>query len=238
MLAVLPDASIDRPDGAAVPAARRASSLGGARGPRRHVPTRRSPVRRDRGRGRRPGRGAAPTARGWSRRSRCAASEGGWTVDHALRNGSGAADDARAVGDHPAPAGRADGRAVVDATPPGRRPTARSCSGRTRIPATRASDLDGRHGRRRRRRTGPPAEDRGRARPRPCVVRGGTARCSRSTSTSSAGAPYADRGAAIQVFLSDGFCELETLGPLREVAPGDVATHRERWIVRSDEDER
>ena len=53
-----------------------------------------------------------------------------------------------------------------------------------------------------------------------------------------AGAVYADRGAAIQVFLSDGFCELETLGPLREVAPDDVATHRERWIVRSDEDER
>jgi hypothetical protein len=26
---------------------------------------------------------------------------------------------------------------------------------------------------------------------------------------------YADRGAAIQVYLSDEFCELETLGPLR-----------------------
>lgn len=49
-----------------------------------------------------------------------------------------------------------------------------------------------------------------------------------------ADAVYADRGAAIQVFLSDGFCELETLGPLREVAPDDVATHRERWIVRPD----
>jgi len=46
---------------------------------------------------------------------------------------------------------------------------------------------------------------------------------------------YADRGAAIQVFLSDAFCELETLGPLREVEPGDAATHRERWIVRSAE---
>lgn len=51
-------------------------------------------------------------------------------------------------------------------------------------------------------------------------------------------AVYADRGAAIQVFLSDDFCELETLGPLREVAPGDVTTHRERWVVRPDEDER
>jgi hypothetical protein len=46
-------------------------------------------------------------------------------------------------------------------------------------------------------------------------------------------ATYADRGAAIQVFVNDDFCELETLGPLREVAPGDVATHRERWVVRS-----
>ena len=53
-----------------------------------------------------------------------------------------------------------------------------------------------------------------------------------------ASSAYADRGAAIQVFLSDAFCELETLGPLREVAPDDVATHRERWIVRSAEDER
>ncbi len=53
-----------------------------------------------------------------------------------------------------------------------------------------------------------------------------------------ADAPYADRGAAIQVFLSDEFCELETLGPLREVPPDGVATHRERWIVRPADDER
>ena len=53
-----------------------------------------------------------------------------------------------------------------------------------------------------------------------------------------ADASYADRGAAIQVFVSDAFCELETLGPLRQLAPGDVATHRERWIVRSAGDER
>jgi hypothetical protein len=48
-------------------------------------------------------------------------------------------------------------------------------------------------------------------------------------------AVHADRGAAIQVFLNDAFCELETLGPLREVAPGDAATHRERWTIRSAE---
>ena len=49
---------------------------------------------------------------------------------------------------------------------------------------------------------------------------------------------YADRGAAIQVYLSDEFCELETLGPLREVPPDGVAAHRERWIVRPAQDER
>ncbi|MEO8422924.1 MAG: hypothetical protein ABI595_03320 [Actinomycetota bacterium] len=45
-------------------------------------------------------------------------------------------------------------------------------------------------------------------------------------------ASYPDRGAAIQVFVCDEFCELETLGPLRQVEPGDVARHREGWIVR------
>lgn len=45
-------------------------------------------------------------------------------------------------------------------------------------------------------------------------------------------ASYADLGAAIQVFVCDDFCELETLGPLREVAPHGVARHRERWTLR------
>jgi hypothetical protein len=40
------------------------------------------------------------------------------------------------------------------------------------------------------------------------------------------------------VFVSDAFCELETLGPLRELAPGDMATNRERWIVRPAGDDR
>jgi hypothetical protein len=47
-------------------------------------------------------------------------------------------------------------------------------------------------------------------------------------------APYADRGAAVQVYLCDDFCELETLGPLRVLEPGASATHRERWSVRRD----
>jgi hypothetical protein len=45
-------------------------------------------------------------------------------------------------------------------------------------------------------------------------------------------ASYADLGAAIQVFVCDDFCELETLGPLREIAPDGVARHRERWTIR------
>jgi hypothetical protein len=49
------------------------------------------------------------------------------------------------------------------------------------------------------------------------------------------GAEYPDRGAAIQVYLCDEFCELETLGPLRELGPGEEARHRERWTLRDDD---
>ncbi len=44
-------------------------------------------------------------------------------------------------------------------------------------------------------------------------------------------ATYADRGAAVQVYLNDAFCELETLGPLRDVEPGGTVEHRERWSL-------
>jgi hypothetical protein len=44
-------------------------------------------------------------------------------------------------------------------------------------------------------------------------------------------ATYADRGAVVQVYLCDEFCELETLGPLEVVPPGGSITHRERWMV-------
>lgn len=44
-------------------------------------------------------------------------------------------------------------------------------------------------------------------------------------------AEYADRGAAVQVFVCDAFVELETLAPLRTLQPGAVATHRERWTI-------
>ena len=45
-------------------------------------------------------------------------------------------------------------------------------------------------------------------------------------------ATYADRGAALQVYLCDDFCELETLGPLRSLEPGEIVTHREHWTLR------
>lgn len=45
-------------------------------------------------------------------------------------------------------------------------------------------------------------------------------------------ATYADRGAAVQVFLCDDFCELETLGPLERLEPGGSARHREHWSLR------
>ncbi len=44
-------------------------------------------------------------------------------------------------------------------------------------------------------------------------------------------ATYADRGAAVQVFVCDEFCELETLGLLEVVPPGEIVTHREHWTL-------
>jgi len=44
-------------------------------------------------------------------------------------------------------------------------------------------------------------------------------------------ATYADRGAAVQVYVCDEFCELETLGPLEAVPAGGAVTHREHWLV-------
>ncbi len=50
-------------------------------------------------------------------------------------------------------------------------------------------------------------------------------------------ASYVDLGAAIQVFVCDEFCELETLGPIQEVAPGEATRHRERWTLRPARDD-
>jgi hypothetical protein len=42
---------------------------------------------------------------------------------------------------------------------------------------------------------------------------------------------YPDFGASYETFTNDGFLELETLGPLEEVAPGGVVEHVERWSL-------
>jgi hypothetical protein len=42
---------------------------------------------------------------------------------------------------------------------------------------------------------------------------------------------YADRGAVGQFYLGDSFCELETLGPMVAVAPGEETAHREVWAI-------
>lgn len=47
---------------------------------------------------------------------------------------------------------------------------------------------------------------------------------------------YADRGAVAQVYSNDLFCELESLGPLVTLAPGEATSHRELWWVESCDD--
>ena len=43
---------------------------------------------------------------------------------------------------------------------------------------------------------------------------------------------YADLGASCQVYSHPTFTELETLGPLTDLAPGESAVHHEDWEVR------
>ena len=43
---------------------------------------------------------------------------------------------------------------------------------------------------------------------------------------------YADMGASGQVYAHSDFTELETLGPLTDLAPGEVAEHHEDWEIR------
>jgi len=45
------------------------------------------------------------------------------------------------------------------------------------------------------------------------------------------GREYADLGASGQVFSLPSFTELETLGPLTDLAPGEAAVHTERWEI-------
>jgi hypothetical protein len=46
--------------------------------------------------------------------------------------------------------------------------------------------------------------------------------------------PYTDFGASYETFTNDAFLELETLGPLEEVAPGASVEHVERWSLHKD----
>lgn len=47
------------------------------------------------------------------------------------------------------------------------------------------------------------------------------------------GAYFVDRGAAAQIYCDGSFIELETLGPLQTLAPGDAATLVETWTLAS-----
>jgi hypothetical protein len=47
-------------------------------------------------------------------------------------------------------------------------------------------------------------------------------------------AEYPDRGSNIEVFTAGDYLELETLGPLRVLAPDAAATHTERWDLFRD----
>lgn len=42
---------------------------------------------------------------------------------------------------------------------------------------------------------------------------------------------YADFGASYETFTNEAFLELETLGPLEELAPGETVEHVERWSL-------
>lgn len=46
--------------------------------------------------------------------------------------------------------------------------------------------------------------------------------------------PYPDLGSSVELFTNDVMLELETLGPLQTLAPGDEAVHVEDWFVFSD----
>lgn len=49
-------------------------------------------------------------------------------------------------------------------------------------------------------------------------------------------ATYPDYGSNVEVFTSGSFIELETLGPLARLAPGEVAEHVEEWQLFGDVD--
>ncbi|MCW2751549.1 MAG: hypothetical protein JWR83_2659 [Aeromicrobium sp.] len=44
---------------------------------------------------------------------------------------------------------------------------------------------------------------------------------------------HADLGCNVEIFSNEQFAELETLGPLVALGPGESVTHEERWVVRT-----
>jgi hypothetical protein len=46
-------------------------------------------------------------------------------------------------------------------------------------------------------------------------------------------AVHADLGCNVEIFSNEQFAELETLGPLTTLGPGESVAHEERWIVRT-----
>jgi hypothetical protein len=48
------------------------------------------------------------------------------------------------------------------------------------------------------------------------------------------GATYPDYGCSVEVFTQTGFIEVESLGPLRTLKPGEAAEHTERWSLHKD----
>src|SRR5690349_9454149 len=45
------------------------------------------------------------------------------------------------------------------------------------------------------------------------------------------GKPYADMGSSFEIFTNADFLELETLGPLQNLPPGETLTHIENWSL-------
>lgn len=62
-------------------------------------------------------------------------------------------------------------------------------------------------------------------------LRGNTALIKRAVADASA--TYPDKGAGLQCFANSYFMELETLGPLATLNPGETVEHLETWEVRS-----
>lgn len=47
---------------------------------------------------------------------------------------------------------------------------------------------------------------------------------------------YPDRGAVAQIYSNDIFCEMESLGPLAQLEPGDATSHTEVWEITQCDD--